>query len=107
MSTLETIGAEWHIDAGHAWLAVNLRKYPSALEYGTGWGFIDTDNEVIYLEEDTEAQKFAVANAAVYIHSVSGRLTSNNHGKNAPCRSLPRNEARLALPAYKSPSYTG
>ena len=100
MSTLETIGAEWHIDGGHAWLAVDLHKHPSALEYGSGFGFIDTDNGVIYLEEDSEAPAFAIANAAVFVQSVAGRLISHDHGKDAPCRSLPRNEARLVLPEY-------
>lgn len=93
MSTLETIGAEWHIDGGHAWLAVDLHKHPSALEYGSGYGFIDIDNEVIYLEEDGEAPAFAVKNATVYTQAVSDRLTKIRHEGDAPCRSFPRNRA--------------
>lgn len=93
MSTLETIGAEWHSDGGHAWLAVDLYKHPMAVWYGMGYGFIDEDNEVIYLEEDGEAPAFAATAAIVYMNSVSGRLTEIHHKGDAPCRSLPRNRA--------------
>jgi len=45
-------------DSGHGWLAVSLHDYPRAWNYGTGFGYIDEANNVIYLEEDCEAYAF-------------------------------------------------
>jgi hypothetical protein len=43
-------------DAGHAWLEVDLRQFPNAVEFGTGHGYIN--GNTIYLEEDVEAENF-------------------------------------------------
>ena len=100
MSTFKSLGAEWHVDSGHAWLAVDLRMHPRALECGTGFGYIDTSSEVIYLEEDIEAMAFCRTNAAVCLYSMAGRLDSVDYAKDATCRSLPRNENLLVVPPY-------
>jgi hypothetical protein len=45
-------------DAGHGWLAVPMDTYPDALQYGTGWGYVDRAAGMAYLEEDCEAPAF-------------------------------------------------
>ena len=40
---------KWIIDPGHGWLAVPLDKYPDALDYGTGYGYVSPG--WAYLEE--------------------------------------------------------
>jgi hypothetical protein len=43
-------------DAGHSWLEVDLRQFPNAIQFGTGYGYRDGDT--IYLEEDVEMPQF-------------------------------------------------
>ena len=43
-------------DPGHGWLQVPLADYPDALNYGTGYGYVDAEHA--YLEEDCEAPAF-------------------------------------------------
>jgi hypothetical protein len=43
-------------DAGHSWLEVDLRQFPNAIQFGTGFGYINGDT--IYLEEDVEMPQF-------------------------------------------------
>jgi hypothetical protein len=43
-------------DPSHGWMVVDLKEYPEAMNYGSGWGYIDGDT--IYLEEDVEAENF-------------------------------------------------
>jgi hypothetical protein len=43
-------------DAGHAWLEVDLRQFPNATQFGTGYGYIN--GNTIYLEEDVEMPQF-------------------------------------------------
>ena len=43
-------------DAGHSWLEVNLNQFPNAVQFGTGYGYINGDT--IYLEEDVEMPQF-------------------------------------------------
>ena len=43
-------------DPSHAWLQVDLNEFPEAVNYGSGFGYIDGDT--IYLEEDVEAENF-------------------------------------------------
>lgn len=45
-------------DPGHGWLAVPLAEYPDALDYGTGYGYLDANTGTAYLEEDCEAPAF-------------------------------------------------
>lgn len=45
-------------DAGHGWLEVSLADYPDATKYGTGFGYLDAPNGIIYLEEDCEMGAF-------------------------------------------------
>lgn len=45
-------------DDGHGWLAVDLNEYPSARNFGTGYGYINDRTNIIYLEEDCEAYAF-------------------------------------------------
>lgn len=77
-------------DAGHGWLEVSLRKYPDALEYGTGFGYLDAEGGTIYLEEDCEAGAFLKAHPearqSIYVEHYDG---------DSAVRRLPHNEARL------------
>jgi hypothetical protein len=43
-------------DAGHSWLEVSLDQFPNAVEFGTGYGYIN--GNTIYLEEDVEMPQF-------------------------------------------------
>jgi hypothetical protein len=43
-------------DNAHGWLEVSLTEYPEAVNYGSGFGYINGDK--IYLEEDEEAENF-------------------------------------------------
>jgi hypothetical protein len=43
-------------DPSHGWMVVDLNEYPEAMNYGSGWGYID--GNTIYLEEDVEAENF-------------------------------------------------
>jgi len=43
-------------DAGHSWLEVDLRQFPNAIQFGTGYGYIN--GNTIYLEEDVEMPQF-------------------------------------------------
>lgn len=43
-------------DDGHGWLEVDLREFPEAKNYASGSGYIN--GNLIYLEEDDEAQNF-------------------------------------------------
>lgn len=45
-------------DSGHGWLEVSLSEYPNAVDFGTGFGFLDMQKGFIYLEEDMEAYAF-------------------------------------------------
>jgi hypothetical protein len=83
-------------DAGHGWLEVSLVTHPEAINYGTGFGYIDTDREKIYLEEDCEA--------LAYLRWLfSGDLSKARlldvcivEG-DSPIRALPHNENRLQV----------
>ncbi len=43
-------------DAGHSWLEVSLDEFPNAVQFGTGYGYIN--GKTIYLEEDVEMPQF-------------------------------------------------
>lgn len=45
----------WHEDPGHAWLEVPAWM---GIQYGTGFGYMDLENGVVFLEEDCEAPMF-------------------------------------------------
>ena len=91
MSTFKSLGAEWVVDSGHAWLKVDLRMHPRALECGTGYGYIDTKKQVIYLEEDVEAGNYCRLSAPVYMNVLADRISNVQYVGDAPCRSLPHN----------------
>ena len=87
----------WITDPGHAWLAVSLDSYPDALNYGTGFGFLDATNRMAYLEEDCEAPIFLydhpeLDGAALPVYAERTR--------DAACRRLPRIPDRLDVDAY-------
>lgn len=77
-------------DAGHGWLEVSLRKYPDAVEYGTGFGYLDAQGQTIYLEEDCEMGAFLRAHP-----EVRERIYHENYDGDSAVRRLPRNEAKL------------
>ena len=43
-------------DAGHSWLEVDINQFPNAVQFGTGYGYIN--GNTIYLEEDVEMPQF-------------------------------------------------
>lgn len=43
-------------DASHSWLEVDLNQFPDAVQFGTGFGYIN--GKTIYLEEDVEMPQF-------------------------------------------------
>lgn len=51
------MGIRFVEDPGHAWLRVDLREYPDALESATGYGYW-AGKTAVYLEEDVEAVDF-------------------------------------------------
>lgn len=78
------------MDGGHGWLAVPLAEFPDAEQFGTGYGFIDRQAGVVYLEEDCEATAFLRAHPHDR-KQIKGEYVEGD----APLRSLPRNERRL------------
>ena len=52
-------------DPGHSWLEVSLIEYPDALHHGTGYGYVNFQGQVIYLEEDVEAPSFLRAHPEI------------------------------------------
>ena len=82
-------------DAGHAWLEVDLRQFPNAIQFGTGFGYIDGDT--IYLEEDVEMPQFlgdlifsGVAMADIHLSEIE--VEDEWHGRN-----FARNEKKFEL----------
>jgi hypothetical protein len=43
-------------DDSHGWMEVSLIEFPEAINYGSGFGYIN--GNTIYLEEDDEAENF-------------------------------------------------
>ena len=85
----------WITDPGHAWLAVDVRKYPDAVDYGTGFGYSGED--WIYLEEDCEAPAFLIDH-----HELDSRsmFVQDYPRTDAIVRFMPKNEDRLDYDAY-------
>jgi hypothetical protein len=80
---------KWISDPGHAWLEVSLERYPDAVNYSTGHGFIDEVKGLAYLEEDTEAPAFIASHmgrAAFIALDVANIVTDSP----AAIRTLPR-----------------
>lgn len=90
-----THGLFWIEDGGHAWLAVCLRTWPHAINYGTGYGYQDAD--MIYLEEDCEAPAFLDDHEHIAGHVTRGEIARAVYDFDAPVRGLARNEARLGV----------
>lgn len=84
-------------DAGHGWLEVDLTEFPDAVEYGTGFGYIDRQYGSIYLEEDCEMGAFLKAHP-----EARERIYHENYNGESAVRRLPHNEARLDLAAFYS-----
>lgn len=78
-------------DAGHGWLEVPLDKYPNAVKCGTGYGYLDTVNNVIYLEEDVEAHLF-VGEYPEAITDIQHEMVNGD----SDVRLLPRNVKHVA-----------
>ena len=81
---MTTPNVYWIDDPGHAWLAVNMAEYPRAVNYGTGFGYRDT--QYVYLEEDCEAPAFLADYPELQQLSVSGGLVEKRYDDNAPVR---------------------
>lgn len=100
MINLESIrenlaNCRWVYDSAHAWLAVPTSSFPDAVNFGSGFGFIDDQRGIIYLEEDFEAFKF--------IESLLGEdfsalevIPEEDSGDRSYVRDLPHNKAVLS-----------
>ena len=82
-------------DSGHGWLEVSLTEYPDAVDFGTGFGYLDESYGVIYLEEDCEAGAFLKAHP-----EARERIYEDNYNGESAVRRLPHNEARLDVAAF-------
>jgi hypothetical protein len=82
------------IDDSHAWLEVSLSEYPNAIEFGTGFGYLDSSNELIYLEEDSEAYKFCEWLFNGHVDKAREIEELVVHGR-SEIRNLPNNKAIL------------
>ncbi len=76
----------WVSDSSHGWLEVPLSVFPSAIDFGTGFGYINEINGLIYLEEDCEAVEF--------LKSIGALWEVFPEFKGDFVRALPRNENR-------------
>jgi hypothetical protein len=90
----------WIGDGGHGWLAVSLEAYPAAIEYGTGFGYMN-DN-YIFLEEDMEATAFLMDHPQVMGANGRGMLAEKIYEGDAPVRRLRRNLEMLDMEAFKA-----
>jgi len=95
---MNTQPLHWMIDPGHAWLAVDLDTYPTARDYGTGYGY--KHGRWIYLEEDIEAPAFLLDHPDAAAEHASGALTVRRFDFDAPCRNYNNNEDRLDIEGY-------
>lgn len=93
-TTLTPTLPRWVADSGHAWLVVELADYPEAINFGTGYGYMD--NSRIYLEEDVEAVAF------LEVHDeINGKhLAERIYDGDAPCRRLSRNLEMLDVKKF-------
>ena len=87
--TQATHNIYWISDPGHAWLAVSLEAYPDAIDYGTGFGYMDVTH--IYLEEDLEAVAFLTAHPELAGSNKRGMLAERSYDFDAPVRRMNRN----------------
>jgi hypothetical protein len=91
--------AKWIIDPDHAWLEVNMDAYPDAVDYGTGFGFVDYQARLIYLEEDCEALGFLRAHPEID----PSNLPEQGYEGYAPCRILRNNPSKFDVSSlYKT-----
>jgi hypothetical protein len=93
-ATLIPRALRWATDSGHEWLKVPLAEYPDALDYGTGFGYLDARHGLAYLEGDLEASAFLDAHPAVTIGG------EDYHDGSHPCRRLPALPDVLDVEAY-------
>jgi hypothetical protein len=87
--TPDTHNVYWISDDGHGWLAVSLHAYPGAIEYGTGFGYMD--NAYIFLEEDLEAVAFLTDHPELAGANKRGELAEKRYDGDAPVRRLGKN----------------
>jgi hypothetical protein len=96
--TEATHGLFWIEDPGHAWLAVDTRNFPDALECGTGYGYRRGD--FVYLEEDLEAPAFLENHRDLAAHDRAGHLATRRYDFDAPVRHYSANSERLDVAAF-------
>lgn len=101
--TRATHSVYWIGDDGHGWLAVSLEAYPVAIEYGTGFGYMD--NDYVYLEEDLEAVAFLMDYPQLMGANKRGMLAEKQYLGDAPIRRLGRNLDMLDQEAYRARLY--
>jgi hypothetical protein len=87
--TPATHNVYWIGDDSHGWLAVSLEAYPVAIDYGSGYGYMD--NNYVYLEEDLEAVAFLMDHPQLRGASKRGMLAEKQYLGDAPIRKLRRN----------------
>ena len=99
-STKVTHNVYWIGDSGHGWLAVSLEAYPVAMDYGSGYGYMDSD--YVYLEEDLEAVAFLMDHPQIKHANKHGMLAEKQYLGDAPIRRLARNYDILDTAAFSA-----
>lgn len=98
--TNATHGVYWIGDDGHGWLAVSLEAYPVAMDYGSGYGYMDDTH--VYLEEDLEAVAFLMDHPQIKQANGRGELAEKQYLGDAPIRRLRRNYDILDTAAFSA-----
>jgi hypothetical protein len=98
--TRATHSVYWIGDDGHGWLAVSLEAYPVAIDYGSGYGYMD--NDYVYLEEDLEAVAFLMDHPQLMGANKRGMLAEKQYLGDAPIRRLARNYDILDTAAFSA-----
>lgn len=80
-------------DAGHGWLEVSLKEYPTARNHATGYGYLSLDGSKIYLEEDSEMPAFLRSIGITEFDPA--RMKEVTHYGDSPIRNLPHNYAHV------------
>jgi hypothetical protein len=97
MAEISILG--YHYDAGHAWLKVSYDGWndapfntcPSPLRFASKFSYVNTSQQVVYLEEDADMPAY------LDYYDVNNINTVPNveEGDESPIRRLPRGKAEV------------
>jgi hypothetical protein len=82
---------KWHSDSGHGWLVVCSVEQPLALKFASTYSFIDSKNDLVYLEEDCDAPAYLdFFDLAWMVRGIQSEYVEDR----SRIRSLPRGKAK-------------